>query len=114
MIMEKAIIKKFKFLEKQGFKRKVYFRNGDSEIYYTKNKLTIEVHYYLSTLMQYCIEVIVDYNGKRANIFDCDFFDEAEISFLKNRIDSMGELDSLPQKMDAYVDFIEKTHKRFI
>lgn len=106
--MQKTIIKKFNFLEKQGFKRKVYFRNGDSEIYYTKNKLTIEIHYYLSTMMQYCLEVIVNYNGERANIFNCDFFDEVEISLLQNQIDSIEEPNSYQKKLDVFVGFVEK------
>ena len=112
--MNRVIIKKFKILEKQGFKRKVYFQNGDLQIYYTKEKLTIEVHYYLSTIMQYCLEVIVDYNGKRANIFNCEFFDQAEISLLKSQIHSIGESDSLKKKLDVYIEFIKKTLNRFI
>lgn len=112
--MQKTIIKKFNFLEKQGFKRKVYFRNGDSEIYYTKDKLIIEVHYYLSTMMQHCLEVIIDYNGERANIFNCNFFDEVEISLLQNQIDSIEAPDSFQKKLDIFVDFMEKSYKRFI
>lgn len=105
--MQKAIIKKFKFLKKQGFKSKVYFRNGDSEIYYTKNKLKIEVHYYLSTLTQYCLDVIVDYNGNRKNIFNCDFFDKAELNTLKSQIESLEEPLLLEKTLDVYADFIE-------
>ena len=112
--MKKNIIKKFIFLEKDGFKRMVYFRNGDSEIYYTKKQLTIEFHYYLSTMMQYCLEVIVDYGGKRANIFNCDFLGEAEIGLLKSQIDSTEKNDSFEKKLDVYANFIRKTYKRFI
>lgn len=105
--MQKAIIKKFNFLKKQGFKRKVYFRNGDSEIYYTKNELTIEVCYCLSTSMQYCLEVIVDYNRKRKNIFNCDFFDKAELKILKSQIESLEEPLLLEKTLNIYADFIE-------
>ena len=91
----------------QGFKRKVYFRNGDSEIYYSKNKLTIEVHYYLSTLMQYCLEIILDCNGKRKNIFNCDFFDKAELEILKSQIESLEEPLLLKKTLDVYANFIE-------
>ena len=105
--MQKAIIKKFNFLKMQGFNNKIYFRNGDSEIYYTKNKLTIEVHYCLSTLMQYCLEIIVDYNGKRENIFNCDFFDKAELNILKSQIESLEEPLLLEKTLDVYADFIK-------
>ena len=112
--MKRTIIKKFKILEKQGFKKKVYYGNGDSEIYYTKNQLTIEVHHYLATTMQYCLEVIVEYNEERSNIFNCAYFDEVEISMLKSQIDSLSGPDSLQKAMDVYASFIEKTYKRFV
>ena len=106
--MQRAIINQFKTLERQGFKRKVDFRNGDSEIFYTKNNLTIEVHYYLSTGRRYCLEVIIDRNGKRANIFDCSSFDRAEISLLRAEIDSIDSAEPLQKQLGLYVEFLEK------
>ena len=106
--MNIAITQKFKILEKNGFKKKVHIRNGDTEIYYTKNNFTVEIHYYLSTTMQYCLEVILDNNSKRANIFNCDFFNKAEINLLRSKIDSIEKKDSLQQELNVYVEFIEK------
>ena len=106
--MNRSIIKKLKFLERQGFKRKVCSRNGDSEIYYTKSNSTIEVHYYQSTLMRYCLEVIIDCNGKRENIFHCTSFNQAEISCLEKEFYSINPPDPLQKQLDLYAEFLKK------
>lgn len=105
--MEKPIVKRLKFLETQGFKRKICSRNGDLEIYYTKSNTTIEIHYYLSTLTSYSLVMVIDCNGKRENIFHCTSFDQTEINCLEKEFFSIFSPNSLLKQLDLYAEFLE-------
>ena len=92
MNIRRMISKKFSFLKRKGFRQKVYSRNGDLEIHYSSENSRVEFYYYLSTLTKYCIDVIIESNGKRSRI--------------SNSIDKSQN--SLSETLDAFKEFIEK------
>ena len=108
--MQRKIKQRFKFLQKKGFRRKVYFKNGDSQIIYTKNKLSIEINYYLSISFKYILMINIDNNGKWANILECDYFDIVDLDSLKSEIFSIDIEEPLyvEKALTLYADFIEK------
>lgn len=108
--MERKIKKRFRFLRKKGFKRKVYFKNGDSQIIYTKNKLSIEINYLLSISFKYILIINIDNNGKWANILECDYFNKEDLELLKSEISSIDieEPFYVEKALTIYADFIEK------
>ena len=102
----RLIKKYFDFLKRDGFRRKVIARNGDVEIAYSNNSITIEICCELgiqyvpisnsSNIADilnnsgYFVIVVIKYGYQGGNILYCDLFDKQIRIKLKSDIDSAG------------------------
>lgn len=63
---------------KQVGKKKYYFKNEEEEIYFSNNYFEIEISYHSG-----CIDLAINYDGKRDNYFCSDFFSTNEKEKIK-------------------------------
>lgn len=114
----KIIKKNFDFLRKYGFKRKLFSKNTDYEVVYSKEDSIIEVSCGLNISNNnnldidamiknsfYEVWIIIQKNNKRSNIFSCDLFDELSRKKLKFEIDKIENHD-IEQIVKVYSQFI--------
>lgn len=119
MSNEKLIKKYFDFLKRKGFKRRELFRNGDSEITYSKKGMIINVRCELgfsyvpltdnfddySKNASYVVSVIIKHDYQVDNLLYCDLFEKQSRMKLKSDIDKIEKQD-IEQILKIYSRFI--------
>lgn len=119
MSNEKLIKKYFDFLKRKGFRRKELFRNGDSEITYSKKGMSINVccelgisYVPLSDIFaefsknaSYVVSVIIKHGHQVDNLLYCDLFEKQIRMRLKSDIDKVENQD-IEQILKIYSQFI--------
>lgn len=125
MDIKRYVLNKFKIFENIGYKKSVYTRNCDVEIYYSKNNSIIEINYSLSipdnyiitkettikeisSKMFFALFVNISQNGRRRNIFDCEIFDMKELDDLRKEVQCLNmDIDiEVYKALDLYRDFL--------
>ncbi len=101
----KYIIEKFDFLRKAKYKVRKTERNGDTEIYFSKGNISIEVTRCLCTAGDYRANVVISRNGKRENILTCCLLGEESLENLRKTITEHAE--SCTEQLQNYADFIQ-------
>lgn len=117
----KQLIKKyFDFLKQYGFKRKIFFKNGDCSVFYSKKNISLEISIewgikYLplnksineiNMPSSWFISVILKYGYQGGNILYCDLFDKNERIKLKSDINNVKNSCDIEQILKIYAKFI--------
>ena len=114
-----AIKMNFDFIKDKGYTRKVYSKNTDYEVYYTKQNRKILIGYQLSVPdgfsstdidavlkhSYYTIDVIIKLDDKVENMLESSLFTDEEINDLTHKISSSKGV--LETQIETYARFLK-------
>lgn len=107
--MKNDIKKAFDDIIPSDFKKKYFYKNGEEEILFYKGNTKIELIKVLLENRNYLIEVIIEKENVRTNIFSSHFFDKEELVNLQKNLSAL----STENQIVSLREFIQRNKKSF-